>query len=167
MIFLSSFMITLGALYVGNLAIKEHTYKRMLQYSIETTREDGASNRVIMNGVSGFVGRTNVGISYMNGGKIRLNGANYDEIDGWQRISEFTLEPGRYTFTGMKGQGENTIALQLDIMGESGIKYSYYQFNDDVYFLTEKPTDVALYIRVFPAIGKVDVIARPAVYKDE
>ncbi len=139
----------------------------MLKYSIDSTREDGTPNRVIMNGVTGFVGRTNVRLSYTDDGFIKLTGENYDDIDGWQRISEFSLEAGKYCFMGMKEQAEGSIALQLDLENSVGNKSYYYQYNDDVSILVEEPMRAALYVRVYPSAGKVNVLVQPALFKDE
>lgn len=139
----------------------------MLQYSIDTTREDGASNYVIMNGVTGFIGRTNVKLSYMRNGCIILRGSNNYDIDGWQRISEFSLEPGKYTFSGIKEQSKNSVALQLVLEETTGAKCSYYQYDDDVALQIKNTVQASLYIRVYPSVGKVNMILQPAVYKDE
>ena len=166
-IILVSFIITLVVLYFGNGMVEENTRQRMLKYSIDSMREDGTPNRVIMNGVTGFIGRTNVRLSYMDDGYIRLAGENYDNIDGWQRISEFLLEPGKYCFTGMQGQTKDSIALQLDLEDSANNKTYYFQFDDEVTILNEKTMSAALYIRIYPSIGKVNLIARPAVYRNE
>lgn len=139
----------------------------MVQYSIASAREDGEPNRVIMNGKPGYLGYSSVHLSYLKDGWISLVGDNVEESNGWKLLSAFTLEPGTYTLTGMKGQDENTIALQLRIEDDTGYYRYYYQYDEDVNFIIERPADAALHVRVYPEVEGIDVKARPAVYRDE
>ena len=139
----------------------------MVQYSIVSAREDGAPNRVVMNGKPGYLGDSAVHLSYLKDGWISFVGDNVEESNGWKLLSTFTLEPGKYTLTGMKGQRENTVALQLYIKDETGFSRYIYQYDEDVRFIIEKPVDATLHVRVYPGVDGIDVKARPAVYRDE
>lgn len=139
----------------------------MVQYSLASVRDDGATNRVVMNGKEGYLGYSSVSISYLTDGWIKLAGENNEDSDGWKLISEFTLEPGTYTLTGLKGQQENTVALQLYIEDDSGNHHYLYQYDDDVQFTADRSTNATLHVRVYPTVENVDVKARPAVYRNE
>lgn len=139
----------------------------MVQYNIASAREDGEPNRVVMNGKPGYLGYSSVHLSYLEDGWISLVGDNVEESNGWKLLSTFTLEPGTYTLTGMKGQDENTIALQLHIEDDTGFYRYIYQYDEDVSFTIDRQADAALHVRVYPETEEIDVIARPAVYKDE
>ncbi len=139
----------------------------MVQYSIASSREDGTPNRVILNGNPGYIGPSSVHLSYLKDGWISLIGDNVEESDGWKLLSRFTLEPGTYSLTGMKGQDESTIALQLRIEDDTGYYHYYYQYDEDVAFTIERPMEAALHVRVYPEIEVIDLKARPAVYRDE
>ncbi len=139
----------------------------MIEYSLASAREDGTPNRVIMNGKPGYLGYSTVLLSYLKDGWIRVVGDNVEESNGWKILSTFTLEPGVYTLTGMKGQDEKTIALQLHIEDETGLYRYIYQYDADVSFTIEKAVDAVLHVRVFPETEGIDVKARPAVYKDD
>lgn len=139
----------------------------MIEYSLASAREDGTPNRVIMNGKPGYLGYSTVLLSYLKDGWIRVVGDNVEESNGWKLLSTFTLEPGTYTLTGMKGQDEKTIALQLHIEDETGLYQYIYQYDADVSFTIEKAVDAVLHVRVFPETEGIDVKARPAVYKDD
>ncbi len=139
----------------------------MIEYSLASAREDGAPNRVIMIGKPGYLGYSSVHLSYLEDGWISLVGDNVEESNGWKLLSEFTLEPGTYTLTGMKGQDENTVALQLHIEDDTGFYRYIYQYNKDMSFTIEKQVDAALHVRVYPETEGIDVNARPAVYRDE
>ena len=139
----------------------------MVQYSLASAREDGAPNRVVMNGKPGYLGDSAVRLSYLNDGWISFVGDNVEESNGWKLLSTFILEPGKYTLTGMKGQSENTVALQLRIEDETGFFRYIYQYDEDVRFTIEKLVDATLHVRVYPEVEGIDVKARPAVYRDE
>ena len=139
----------------------------MVQYSIASAREDGEPNRVILNGKPGYLGYSSVHLSYLKDGWISLVGDNVEESNGWKLLSTFTLEPGTYTLTGMKGQDENTIALQLHIEDDTCFYRYIYQYDDDVSFTIERAVEATLHVRVYPEVEGIDVKARPAVYRDE
>lgn len=139
----------------------------MAQYSIASAREDGAPNRVVMIGKSGYLGYSSVHLSYLEDGWISLVGDNVEESNGWKLLSEFTLEPGKYTLTGMKGQDEKAIALQLHIEDDTGFYKYFYEYDEDVKFSIERPSEAVLHVRVYPEVEGINVKARPAVYKDD
>ena len=165
-IFSVSLIITLALLYIGNSIHKSVIHQRMVQYSIASAREDGAENHVVMLGTPGYLGESNVRLSYLEEGNIQLSGDNPSESNGWRRLSEFSLKPGTYTLTGIKGQEEETIALQLRI-GDSTGSYRYlYQYDEDVMFTVEREVDATLHARVYPNTYEIDLTARPAVYEE-
>lgn len=166
-IFSISLLITLCILYIGSGIIEETVRRRMVQFSIDTTREDGAENRVVMIGKSGYLGHSFVYLKYLEDGHIRLVGSNSEEQSGWRKLSEFVLEPGTYTLTGMSGQKEQTIALQLRIEDSTGYHDYIYQYNEDVQFQIETVMEADLQVRVYPKTGHIDVIVCPAVYKED
>ena len=139
----------------------------MVLYSIASAREDGAPNCVVMTGKPGYIGPSSVYLSYLKDGWINLTGDNDGENNGWKLLSTFTLEPGAYSLDGLKGQSENTIALQLRIEGEPGFYQYIYQCDENVRFTIERPVEAVLHVRVYPEVEGIDVKARPAVYRDE
>lgn len=142
-------------------------YERMLSYSKATSRAvDGAENHVVMNGISGYFG-ISVYLKYLEDGYIQLTGDNIDGENAWKLISNFTLEPGTYTLTGMNGVSDKTVALQLLISCDNGFNQYLYQYDEDVFFTLDLPSKATLHVMVYPNAVGIDVTARPAVYKDE
>lgn len=139
----------------------------MTQYSIASAREDGAPNRVVMIGKPRYLGYSSVHLSYLEDGWISLVGDNFEESNGWKLLSEFTLEPGTYTLTGMKGQDEKAIALQLHIEDDTGFYKYFYEYDEDVRFSIERPSEAVLHVQVYPGVEGINVKVRPAVYKDD
>ena len=158
---------TLIVLYSCDAVAKHIIHKRMMEYSLASFREDGIPNRVVMNGKPGYLGDSSVRLEYLKDGWISLKGNNVGKSNVWKLLSTFALEPGTYTLTGLKGQDENTIALQLRIENDTGVHRYLYQYDEDVSIIIEKQVDVALHVRVYPEVDGIDVRARPAVYRDE
>ena len=137
----------------------------MLEGAAATARTtDGAENRVVMLGDSGFVDFSPVYLKYLEGGQIRISGANSTDRHRWKKIARITLPPGTYTFTGLKA-APKTVELQLDYSGEDGHVW-LSQWNEDITFELDEERDVELHVKVYAGVT-VDAIARPAIYKDE
>lgn len=165
-IFSVSLIVSLVLLYAGNSIHKSVIHQRMVQYSIISAREDGSPNCVVMLGTPGYLGESNVSLSYLEGGYIRLTGDNPNENNGWKLIARFSLEPGTYTLTGMSGQEEDTIAFQLHIEDSTGFYRYLYQYDRDVEFTVDREVEATLHARVYPEVEEIDVTARPAVYRE-
>lgn len=166
-IFTIALATTLALLNIYDGIRKEIIRQKMLQYNITSARDDGTPNCVVMKGKAGALGYSYVRLSYLEDGWIRLAGENNEDINGWRLISEFSLEPGTYTLTGMKGQRKNTVALQLCIKDDTGYKRYIYQYDEDVQFTVEREMTATLHARVYPNVEEIDVLVRPAVYRDE
>lgn len=167
LIFLGSLVITTAVLYVGRGINKHMHHQKMVAWSVASARDtDGAENRVVLNGIPGYLGMSGVYLDFMKDGYIMLSGDNPEEIDGWKLISEFAIEPGSYTLTGMKGAKENTVAFQLYICDDTGSYRYLYQWDEDIAFAVEQDMEATLHVRVYPFVDEVDIVARPAVYRD-
>lgn len=159
---------TLCFLYAADGIRKHIIHDKMVSYAKASARStDDAENRVIMDGKPGYLGYSSVYLSYLKDGWISLVGDNVEEYNGWKLLSTFTLEPGTYTLTGMKGQDENTIALLLHIKVDTGYYHYYYQYDEDLTFTIEGTVEAALHVQVYPKVEGIDMKARPAVYRDE
>lgn len=140
----------------------------MIVYSAASKRvSDGAQNLVIMNGKAGYLGYSKVYLKYLEDGWISLTGDNSRANNAWKQLSVFSLEPGKYTLTGLKNVGVNKVALQLYIKDDTGVNRYIYQWDEDVTFKVESNAKATLHVRVFPHVENIDIKARPAVYRDE
>ena len=167
-IFSISLIITLAVFYISDGIHKYVIHQRMIAYSIASSRKsDGAANRVVLNGQSGYLGYSSVYLKYLQNGWISLKGDNIAEGNGWKVLSNFALEPGLYTLTGMRDVKDKTVALQLYIVGDTGSYRYIYQNDKDISFKVERPSKAVLHVRVYPKVEKLDAIVRPAVYRDD
>ena len=84
----------------------------------------------------------------------------------WKKIAELSLEPGDYTFTGLKNSTLDSISLRLNLQNSEGEVKNYWQYNEDIQFLIVDSCKAELYVRINP-FAVVETVARPAVYRDE
>lgn len=158
---------TISLLYTVNAITSYLLHKRMIDYCVASSREDGAPNSVVMLGKPGYLGYTSVYLEYLENGWIRVFGNNTDIINGQKMIAKFSLDQGRYTLTGLKDQPNDTIDFQLRIEDSDGIYYYLYQYDKDVSFEVDKPSECVLHIRVHPNLENINIMLKPAVYKDD
>ena len=118
-----------------------------------------------MYGNSGYIGHSDFYLRYLNGGYINILGTNRSDTYQWKKISDFSLMPGTYSFTGLTGVDPETVELQLDYPEDEGYRW-LFQWNSDIQFTIEERKEIELYIRAFPG-ATVNVNAMPAVYRDE
>ncbi len=166
LIFLVSVTISLICLYCGSLVTTHITHKKMVSGTIASSREsDGAQNLIIMDGNSGFVGASSVLLDYLSNGYVSIKGENDTEQLQWKKISEFEINPGIYTLTGLSVE-ENTIELRLVAEQASGEPVYCYQHSEDVLFEILEPGIARLHFRIYPD-AVINTIARPAIYEEK
>lgn len=164
-VFLLSLSLTLFIMCIGSHVIKYVTHQKMLAGAAASSREiDGAKNLVIMNGDSGYIGSSKVILKYIGEGYIKFIGRNDTPLGQWKTLSEFQLDAGTYTLSGLSVD-DGSIKLRLARKTEDDVETIAIQYNDEVIFSIEKSTTVILQVRVSPG-ETIDTIARPAIYED-
>ncbi len=153
-------------LFAGS-EIKEHILRKtMVGFARASYREtDGAVNLVVMNGDSGYIDRSDVYLKYLNNGFVSIIGTNDNDNSYWKRISEFELDQGKYSLTGLSGNKEKTVELQLTVIDAVGDKKYYRQFDTDITVKIHDRCNVILYVHVYPYTD-INAIARPAIYEE-
>jgi len=167
LVFVTSLIVSLSILAIGNQIYKAVIKQRMISYALASAREsDGAENLVIMDGRSGNVGSSTIQLKYLDDGYISIKGENLDDTGQWKQISEIELDPGRYTLTGLKNSSQTIVAIRLHLEDSEGTVANYWQYDEDIQFSIINTCKAMLSIRV-NQYAEVDAIARPAVYKDD
>ena len=168
LIFSTSLVITLCFFYIYNETNKYYMKQRAIRYSVASVRViDGAENRVVMVATPGNIGESKVLFRYLNECDIQLIGSNSGNQSEWKKLSKFSLEPGFYTLTGLTGQKEQTVVIQLHIEDTTGFSNYINQYDDDVAFKVERDSEATLFVGVYPNIKDINEIIRPAVYKED
>lgn len=162
--FILGLVSTLFILFAGKQIFISYRKKTMLDGSIASYRAiDGAKNCVVMIGDSGYV-CNNVYVKYLKDGYISVVGTNYTNEFQWKKIASIELEPGNYTFTGLNDNSDS-IDLQLNYNDGDDLNWLFLS-DEDISFSLREKKGVEIYIRVYPN-STVDILARPAVYKNE
>jgi hypothetical protein len=167
LVFVTSLIVSLSMLAIGNQIYKAVIKQRMISCVLASAREsDGAENLVIMDGRSGNVGSSSIQLKYLDSGYISIIGKNIDDTGQWKQIAEFVLEPGTYTLTGLEGSSQTIVAIRLHLEDSEGAVANYWQYDEDIQFSITNTSKATLSIRVNQH-AEVNAVARPAVYKDE
>ena len=107
-------------------------WQKMKMLAALNDREDGTKNLLILSPDPVYIGQTDISVAYQSDGSILIEGSSDNRA--WIEIGRVKLEPGTYSFSGLSGVEENTIAIKLE------------------YFNTEQEN----YIRLAPDVGQID-----------
>lgn len=140
----------------------EVQHQRMVKYASINDREDGTENLLVLNGKDGNAWGTDVYVKYLNDGSIRIKGIS--DKTSWWPIGKITLEPGEYSFSGLSGMKNETVGLEL----ETDNKRFAQDVGpiDKVRFTLCETRELKVYVIVYEGCD-CDVVARPAIYKEE
>ena len=149
LIFVTSLLVSLSILAIGNQIINATIRQRMISYAFVSARKsDGAQNLVILDGRSGYIGSSIIQLKYLDGEYVSIIGKNTDETSHWKKIAEFELKPGTYTLTGLEGSSQEEVALRLHLEDSEGTVTNYWQYDEDIQFSITNICKATLSIRV-------------------
>lgn len=143
-------------------------YLTMKNYAALNDRADGAKNLLVLNGEPGYVGTTNVYVAYNDDGSLSIKGSS--DSRAWKRIGQLTLKPGRYSFSGLSGTEEKTIAIELEYYNKE--REEFIRLTPDVgpieaaAFNLEEDTRIRAYVGVYPG-AEGNYSARPVIYRED
>lgn len=142
--------------------------QKMIMYAALNNRDDGVVNVLVLNGESGYVGKTSVYVKYLSDGRLSIKGSS--EKRAWKLIGQITLLPGKYSFSGLTGTAENTIAIELEYFNRDKGKFIRLTPDvgpiDEVVFSLQEKTEIRAYVGVYPG-AKGSFTARPVIYRKE
>lgn len=158
---LTALIISSGFAYQG---LKWQEMKRLAAMN---DREDGTKNLLILSPDPVYIGQTVFSVAYQSDGSILIEGSS--ENRAWIEIGRVTLDPGTYSFSGLSGVEEKTVAIELEYY-DAG-KLNYIRLTPDVgpkdeaLFSLDINTKVRALISIFPgAAGSYN--ARPVIYRE-
>lgn len=160
------------ALMTGLCVLGQRTYTDYYarQMRILASMNDRADtpNLLVLNGKNGYAGKSEVYVRYLKDGSISISGTS--DVRGWKLLGELELEAGHYSFTGLSGVEEKTVAIEL--LYYSTEKEKFTRLTKDIgsvetdYFQLQTKTRIRAYVSVYSGC-ECDVIARPAIYREE
>ena len=152
------------ALMLGYHGIKTIEMNRLAALN---DREDGVKNLLVLNSDPKYIGHTDFNITYNSDGSILIDGQSDNRA--WIEIGRVTLESGTYSFSGLSGVNEKTVAIELEYY-DTG-KKNYIRLTPDVgaieqvLFSIETTTKVRALIGIYSG-AEGEYLARPAIYRE-
>lgn len=155
------FIISSGFAYQG---LKWQEMKRL---GALNDREDGTKNLLILSPDPVYIGQTDFSVAYQSDGSILIEGSSDNRA--WIEIGRVMLESGTYSFSGLSGVSEKTVAIELEYY-DTG-KDNFIRLTPDVgpieqvVFSFETATKVRALISIFPG-AEGSYYARPVIYRE-
>ena len=155
-------IISSGFIYQG---LKWHEMKHLASLN---DREDGARNLLVLSPEPKYIGETDFSVAYQSDGCIIIEGQSVNRA--WIEIGRVALDPGTYCFTGLSGEEERTVALELEYFDAE--KDKYVRLTPDIgtmeqtIFKLDASTKVRALIGIYPS-SKGRCFARPAIYRED
>lgn len=87
-------------------------WQEMKRLGALNDREDGTKNLLILSPDPVYIGQTVFNVVYQSDGSILIKGSSDNRA--WIEIGRVTLEPGTYSFSGLSGVSEKTVAIELE-----------------------------------------------------
>ena len=87
-------------------------WQEMKKMAALNNGENGEKNLLILSPDPAFIGETDFNISYNSDGSVLIEGAS--EKMAWIEIGRVTLGVGMYSFSGLSGVPEKTVAIELE-----------------------------------------------------
>lgn len=159
---LITFMILIGFGY------RDMKIQTMVRFAAMNDKADGTRNLLVLSPDPKYIGQTDFRISYNDDGSVLIEGKS--EERAWIEIGRFELPAGAYSFSGLSGVPEKTVALELEYYDTEQGKF--YRLTEDVgpinevEFKLEDKTKLRALVRLYAGVeGKY--LARPAIYGED
>lgn len=142
-------------------------WQEMKRLAALNDREDGTKNLLILSPDPKYLGETDFSIVYQSDGSVLIEGSS--ENRAWIEIGRLTTEPGSYSFSGLSGVEEKTVAIELEYYDAN--QENYIRLTPDVgpideaLFSLEITTKLRALIGVYPE-AEGEYIARPVIYRE-
>lgn len=147
---------------------REMKNQTMVRYAAMNDKADGTKNLLILSPDPKYIGQTDFSVSYNDDGSVLIEGKS--EERAWIEIGRFELPAGAYSFSGLSGVPEKTVALELEYYDTEQGKF--YRLTEDVgpinevEFKLEDKTKLRALVRLYAGVeGKY--LARPAIYGED
>ena len=130
-------------------------------------RLDGAKNLLVLNGRPGFAGDSDVFVIFLPDGGIKIIGNS--DVRAWKQIGDLSLSPGTYSFSGLSGVEEKTVALVLeyrDIEANKSIRLTKDVGTiEETSFTINEEKEIRAYVSIYPGANG-SYIAYPVIYRE-
>lgn len=142
-------------------------WQEMIRLASLNDREDGTKNLLICSPDPVYIGTTDFSVAYHSDGSILIGGTS--EKRAWIEIGRVTLEAGKYSFSGLSGVDEKTVAIELEYFDPE--KENYIRLTpdvgqiDEVLFCLDNTTKIRALIGIYPGT-EGEYMARPVIFRE-
>ena len=142
-------------------------WQEMKRLAALNDREDGTKNLLILSPDPVYIGETDFSLAYQSDGSILIEGSS--ENRAWIEIGRVTLEAGQYSFSGLSGVEEKTVAIELEFYNQERSKY--VRLTPDVGSIDQAVFNIDFFTKVRALIGiypgtEGEYLARPVIYRE-
>lgn len=161
------FVLTAAFISVG-LGCRELKWREMKKLAACNDREDGSVNLLVLSPEPVYIGETGFSVSYNSDGSIKIAGSA--DKRAWIEIGRLTLGKGSYSFSGLSGVEEETVAIELEYYDAD--QQNFVRFTPDVgriervEFTLQDSTRLRALIGLY-AGAEGTFTARPAIYRED
>lgn len=160
-----SVMVIIIAMGFGYQGLKWQEVKRLAALN---NGGNGEVNLLVLSPDPVYIGKTDFNVSYKSDGSVLIEGSSDNR--SWIEIGKVTLNAGRYSFSGLSGVPEKTVAIELEYNDSDQGKY--LRLTPDVGSIAEaefelnETTRIRALIGIYPG-AEGEYAARPVIYREE
>ena len=165
---LITFLLLIILIISSGFAYQGLRWQEMKRLAALNDREDGTKNLLILRPDPIYIGETEFSVSYNTDGSVLIDGST--EKHAWIEIGRLTLEAGRYSFSGLSGVPEKTIAIEIEYYNTD--QQNYIRLTPDVGPIEKTEFELAVPTKVRALIGlykgaEGEFTARPVIYRED
>lgn len=143
-------------------------WQEMKRLAAINNGENGEKNLLILSPDPVYIGETDFSVSYNSDGSVLIEGSS--DTRAWIEIGKVTLEAGRYSFSGLSGVPEKTVAMELEYKDMDQGKFlrltpDVGSIENAAFELIEN-TKIRALIGIYPG-AEGEYAARPVIYREE
>lgn len=149
----------------GYKGIKNQT---MARYAEMNDKSNGTKNLLVLSPDPKYIGQTDFSVSFNSDGSILIKGNT--EKRAWIEIGKVTLPAGCYSFSGLSGVAEKTVAIELEYFDSE--QNNFVRLTQDVGPIDEDDFELTETTKIRALIGlyagaEGEYSARPVVYRED
>lgn len=165
---LIAFLLLTALLIVSGSAYQNLKWQEMKRHAALNDRADGTKNLLVLVPEPVYIGETDFIVTYNSDGSVLIEGSAKNRA--WIEFGRITLEAGSYSFSGLSGVNEKTIAIELECYDAEQGKYR--RLTPDVGPIEKTEFELAVPTKVRALIGLYEgaegaYTARPVIYRED
>ena len=165
---LLSLLIVTGIIIAAGFGYQGLRWQKMRRLAALNDRADGKKNMLVLSPDPKYIGETDVDVIYNEDGSILIVGSSNNRA--WIQMGQIRLPAGKYILSGLSGIEKNTLALVLDAYDPAEDRYRRITQEigtiEESVFQVDEEIVGRILLSIYPG-GPYDIIAKPAVYRED